>query len=130
MPGCEATGLSNSNSLRRLSYKTSLYENVVSFSGSFKMLSQNLFLHHNISLVIEFTFMPKGTMRQMVLTSSWAHSQIFSKSLVVCSSFVSSGFRGFSFRIWHNLNIYFSFFNFSHRGSISSPSFSFSGDEE
>jgi hypothetical protein len=62
----------------------------------------HLFFHYNIAFVIELPFMPESTVGTMKFTGCGANGEILSKSLIVCSSFVSSGFRGFPFRIWHN----------------------------
>ena len=86
------------------------------------LLSQYFFFHHYVASVEELAFMPKSAVRQMVFSCSRADCKFLSRSFVVSSSFISSGFGGFSFWIWHNLCVYFNFFNFSHRGSIFSSS--------
>jgi hypothetical protein len=87
------------------------------------LLSQYFFFHHHVASVEEFSFMPKSTVRQMAFACSRTDCKLLSKSFVVSSSLISSGLGGFSFWIWHNLCVYFNFFNFSHRGSIFSSSF-------
>jgi hypothetical protein len=94
------------------------------------LLSQYFFFHYHIASVKEFALMPKCTVWQMAFLRSRANSKFFGKSLVMSSSFISSRFGGFSFWIWHNLCVYFNFFNFSHRGSIFSSSFSLLSSED
>ena len=94
------------------------------------LLSQYFFFHYHIASIEEFPFMPKSTMWQMTFTCSWTNSKFLGKSFVVSSSLISSGFGGFSFWIWHNLYVYFNFFNFSHRGSVVSSFSMLSSDEE
>src|SRR5882672_2835003 len=87
-------------------------------------LCQYFFFHYHISFEVQFAFVPKGAVRQMMFAGSWANSLRLCNGLVMCSSFIPAGLRGFSFWIWHNLFylFYFNFFNFSHRGSIVSSS--------
>jgi hypothetical protein len=95
----------------RINFSLSRYDHGV--------LSQNLLFHNHIAFIIELSFMPESTVWQVIFTCSRAHRHLLGCSLVMSSSLISAGLRGFSFRIWHNLNfIYFNFFNFSHRGSI------------
>ncbi len=65
-------------------------------------LRQYFFLHYNITLEIEFSFMPEGTVGKVVLASSSVNCKLLCNSLVVSSSLVAAGLGGFSFRIWHN----------------------------
>ena len=84
-------------------------------------LCQYFFFHDHVSFEIQFAFVPKGAVGQVVFTRSGANRRGVRNGLVVGPSFIPAGFRGFSFWIWHNLFIYYSvfnFFNFSHRGSM------------
>lgn len=91
-------------------------------------LGEHFLLHNHLAPVVEFTFVPEGAMRQMIFTCSRAHGQLLGVSFIMCSSLISSCFRGFSFRMCHFL--YYlsvnSFFNSSHLGSVSSSFLSFS----
>src|SRR6478736_4011586 len=76
------------------------------------LLCQNFFFHYYTSFVVKFAFVPESAVWQMVFTCCWANCKQLSGSFVVRSSFISSGFRGFSFWIWHNLSIKFNFLTF------------------
>ena len=89
------------------------------------VLSQHFFFHDYVTLEIEFSFVPEGAVGKMILACGGAYGKLFRFSFIMRSSFIPAGFGGFSFRIWHNLKLlefYFSFFSFSHRGSMSSDS--------
>jgi hypothetical protein len=66
------------------------------------MLSQYLFFHYYIALVVQFAFMPESTMRQMVLACGGANGHLLGGGFVVGASFISACLGGFAFWIWHN----------------------------
>lgn len=66
-------------------------------------LSKNFFLHYHFTLEVKFSLVPVCTVRKMMLTSGRIDCKLLCCCLVVGSSFISPGFRGFSFRIWHSL---------------------------
>ena len=65
-------------------------------------LRQYFFLHYHVTFEVKFSLVPEGAVRQVVLAGCRINSKLFGYSFVMGPPFVSSGFRGFSFRIWHN----------------------------
>jgi hypothetical protein len=57
--------------------------------------------HHHLALKVELALVPMGAVWQVRLAGSRASSQCFSFCFIMCSPLIASGFRGFSFRIWH-----------------------------
>jgi hypothetical protein len=64
-------------------------------------LSRDFFLNDNLSFEVQFTVQPVSSVWQVHFTCSLAFSQSWGFQLVVSSSFISSGFRNFSFRMCH-----------------------------
>src|SRR5918993_2192376 len=69
----------------------------------FMQLGQHFFFHYNLAIVVKLSFMPVSSMRKVMFTSRCAHSQLLGMSLIMRSSFISAGFRGFSFWIRHGV---------------------------
>ena len=65
-------------------------------------LRQYFFLHYHVTLEVKFSLVPEGAVRQVVLARGRINGKLLCDSFVMCPPLVSAGFRGFSFRIWHN----------------------------
>jgi hypothetical protein len=79
------------------SKKEELSENCCSKLGFYYLIV----VDQNFTSVVKFTFMPVGTVVQMGFTCSATSTNLRGRCLEVCSSFVPSGFRYFSFRMRH-----------------------------
>jgi hypothetical protein len=56
------------------------------------VLSLNIFLHHDIALIVELVFVPVGAMGQMMLSRGRVNGKLLGHCFVVGSSFISAGF--------------------------------------
>lgn len=68
---------------------------------------EHLFFHYYLAFKVKFTFMPVGTVRQVVFSRSRTYSQQLGGCFVVCSPFISTGFRRFPLWIRHIYNYLF-----------------------
>lgn len=78
------------------------------------------FIYQNLTSVVQFSFVPVGSVEQVYFASSWVFSQCWGYSLIMSSSFVSSGFWGLSLGMCHDYSFLslIKFFNASHLGSV------------
>ena len=65
------------------------------------LLTQNFLLHDNLTSVIQLSVKPKSSVRKVKFACGRALSKTWSIQLIVSSSFVSSCFRNFAFRMCH-----------------------------
>lgn len=65
------------------------------------LLCQNFFLDDNLSFVVQLTIQPESSVWKVHFSCSRAFCQTRCLQLVMSSSFISSGFRNFSFRMCH-----------------------------
>src|SRR5690606_4844903 len=70
------------------------------------ILSEDLPLHDNLALVIEFAFMPEGPVRQMVLARGRAYHELLGGSFVMRPALIPAGSGRLTFRIRHNCNLF------------------------
>src|SRR5690606_18086498 len=61
------------------------------------------FVNNYLSSVVQFSFVPVCSVKQMSLSGSWTCSDGWCYCFVMCPSLISSCFRNLSFRMCHNL---------------------------
>lgn len=81
---------------------------------------ENVLLHHNFALPVQFALVPVRAVGEMVLASGRVNRKVGSHRFVMGSALIASGLGCFAFRIWHGIT-YLIFFNASHRGSAIGP---------
>jgi hypothetical protein len=64
-------------------------------------LRQHFFLHYHFTFEVKLSFVPEGAVRQVVFSGGGTDGKLLRCSLIMRSSLISPGFRGFPFWIWH-----------------------------